>query len=105
MNPTPPHLKTLEEIERECIPGLVEVPRQEGIEAVRYALWDMTNGHRDYDPCIWRSRATEEQKRVGWEMAVRIEKILCTVLHEVHETQVEAAMDTLSEGPEGSTGE
>ena len=72
MNPTPPHLKTLEEIERECIPGLVEVLREEGIEAVRYALWDMTNGHRDYDPCIWRSRATEEQKRVGWEMAVRI---------------------------------
>jgi hypothetical protein len=49
---TPPHLKTLEEIERECIPGLVEVLRQEGLEAVHYALWDMTNWHRDYDPCI-----------------------------------------------------
>ena len=34
-------------------------------------------------------------------MAVRIEKILCTVLHEAHERQVEEAMDTLSEGPEG----
>ncbi len=100
MNPTPPHLKTLEEIERECIPGLVEVLREEGIEAVRYALWDMTNGHRDYDPCIWRSRATEEQKRVGWEMAVRIKKVLCTVLHEAHRRQVEEAMDTLFKGPE-----
>ncbi len=43
MSPTSPHLKTLEEIERECIPGLVEVLRWEGIEGVRYALFDMTN--------------------------------------------------------------
>jgi hypothetical protein len=48
-----------------------------------------------------RSRATAEQKRIGWEMAVRIEKILCTVLHEAHERQLEETMDTLSEGPEG----
>jgi hypothetical protein len=34
-------------------------------------------------------------------MAVRIEKILCTVLHEAHERQVEESMDILSEGPEG----
>lgn len=49
------HLKTLEEIERGCIPSLVEVLRWEGIEAVRYALFDITNRHADYDPCIWRS--------------------------------------------------
>ncbi len=67
-----PHLKTLDEIERDCIPGLVEVLRTEGIEGVRYALWEMTRWHEKYDPCIWRSRATEEQKRVGWEMWVRI---------------------------------
>ena len=30
----------------------------------------------------WRNRATAEQKRKGWEMAVRIEKVLCMVLHE-----------------------
>lgn len=60
-----PHLKTLDEIERDCIRGLVEVLRMEGIEGVRYALWDMTEWHIKYDPCIWRSRATEEQKRVG----------------------------------------
>ena len=34
-------------------------------------------------------------------MAVRIEKIICTVLHEAHKRQVEEAMETLSEGPEG----
>ncbi len=39
-----PHLKTLEEIERACVPGLVEVLHNEGIEGVRYALWDMTCG-------------------------------------------------------------
>ena len=33
-------------------------------------------------------------------MAVRIEKILCTVLHEAHERQTEEVMDMLSEGPE-----
>jgi hypothetical protein len=100
MNEPKPHLKTLEEIERECIPGLVEVLRQEGVEAVRYALWDMTNWHRDYDPCVWRSRASDEQKRVGWEMWVRMEKIICTVLRETQERQVEETMDALGEGPE-----
>jgi hypothetical protein len=36
MKPNPPHLKALEEIERdgEGIPGLVEVLREEGIDAV-----------------------------------------------------------------------
>lgn len=101
MSLTPPHLETLEQIERECIPGLVEVLRWEGIEGVRYALFDMTNWHADYDPCIWRKRATEEQKRVGWEMWVRMEKILAVVLHEAHNRQVEEAMDALAEGPEG----
>jgi hypothetical protein len=35
---------------------------------------------------------------------VRIEKILCTVLHEVYERQVEETMQTLSERPEGFYG-
>jgi hypothetical protein len=34
-------------------------------------------------------------------MAVRIERILCTVLHEAYERQVEEAMRALSEGLEG----
>jgi hypothetical protein len=33
-------------------------------------------------------------------MAVRIEKILCTVLDETHKQQVEETTETLSEGPE-----
>ncbi len=58
----PPHLKTLEEIEKTGIPGLVEVLREEGIDAVRYALWDATGWHRDYSPPTWRNKATKEQK-------------------------------------------
>jgi hypothetical protein len=100
MSDAKPHLRTLDEIERECIPGLVEVLRQEGVEGVRYALWDMTGWHRDYDPCVWRHRATQEQKRAGWEMWVRMERILCTVLNAAHEQQIEETMDALSEGPE-----
>jgi hypothetical protein len=37
-------------------------------------------------------------------MAVRIEKILCTVLHEAHERQVEEPMDTLAERSGGYCG-
>ena len=100
MMDTPPHLKTLEEIEKTGIPGLVEVLREEGLDAVRYVLWNATGWHRDYSPPTWRNRATDEQKRKEWEMAVRIEKILCTVLDEAHERQTEEVMDMLSEGPE-----
>ncbi len=96
-----PHLEVLEESERTCVAGFVEVLRTEGIDSVRYALWDMTGWHRDYDPCVWRNRATEEQKRVGWEMWVRMEKIIATVLHEAHRWQIEETMDALEEGPEG----
>lgn len=101
MSETPPHLKALEEIEREGIPGLVEVLREEDLDGVRYTLWDATGRHRDYSPPAWRNRATEEQKQVGWEMAVRIEKILCSVLNEALKRQVEETVDTLSEELEG----
>ena len=99
MRETHPHLKTLEEIERECAPGLVRVLKEEGLEAVRYFLWDMTGWHANYDPCIWRHRATEEQKRVGWEMWVRMDKIMCAVLRETHERHIQETMDALSAGP------
>jgi hypothetical protein len=36
-----PHLRTLEEIERECIPGLVQVLREENLEVVRYFPWNL----------------------------------------------------------------
>ena len=101
MGDTAPHLKALEEIERDGIPGLVEVLREASLDGVRYALWDATGWHRHYSPAAWDNRPTEEQKRVGWEMAVRIEKIIATVLDEVHERQVEDVVDVLSEGPEG----
>lgn len=97
----PPHLRTLEEIEREAMPGLVKVLEKEGVEAVRYALWDATGWHHDYSPAAWKSRATVEQKRRGWEMAVRIERILVRVLHEAHARQVDETMEVLSEGPKG----
>ena len=95
------HLKTLEEIEKTGVPGLIEVLREEGLEAVRYVLWDATGWHTDYSPPAWRNRATEEQKRKGREMTVRIKKVLCTVLDEAHKRQVEETTETLSEGPEG----
>ncbi len=98
---TPPHLKTLEEIERGRSLGLVEVLREEGLEAVRYSLWDMTGWHAEYDPCIWRDRAAGEQKRIGWEMRVRMDRIMCAVLREAHERrQMEETMDALEDGPE-----
>jgi hypothetical protein len=49
--------------------------------------------------------ATAEQMRIGWEMAVRIEKIHCTVTREAHKRQVEETMQTLYEGPEGFYGQ
>jgi len=33
-------------------------------------------------------------------MAVRIERIMCMVLHKTREKQLEEAVETLSEGPE-----
>ncbi len=50
MMDTPPHLKTLEKLEMTGIPALVEVLREEGLDAVRYVLWDATGWHRDYSP-------------------------------------------------------
>ena len=42
MTDTPPHLKTLEVIENTDVPGLVEVPREESLDVIRYVLWDST---------------------------------------------------------------
>ncbi len=65
MGETPQHLKTLEAIERERIPGLVQVLSEEGLELVRYFPWDLTGWHHDYYyPVLWRNWAAEDQKRV-----------------------------------------
>ncbi len=61
-----PQPRNLEKIEPDCVPGLAEVLRTEGIEGVRYATWRMTGSHRDYSPCIRRGRANEQRKRAGW---------------------------------------
>ena len=45
-------------------------------------MLDATGWPRDYSPSAWRNRATAEQKREGWEMAVRVEKIIAMVLSE-----------------------
>jgi len=100
MSDPKPNLETLEEIERECLPSLVQVLREEGLEAVRYFLWDLMGWHHNYDPVLRRNRATEEHKREGWEMRVRMDKIMCTVRREAHEWQIEETLDALSDGPE-----
>ncbi len=50
MREQPTHLKAFEEIERASIPGLVEVLREEGLDAVRHVVWDATGCGRDYSP-------------------------------------------------------
>jgi hypothetical protein len=67
MKDAAPHLRTLEGLERTCIPGLVEVLREEGIDAVRYAVWGATGWHRGYSSPALRHQATAEQKRRGRE--------------------------------------
>jgi hypothetical protein len=100
------HLEILQEIERDGLPGLVEVLRQEGLDAVRFILWDITGWDQDYGFLLTlRSDVPEEEeKRVGWEMFVFIEKILVTVLHEGLKRQAGETMDALSDGPEGFYG-
>ena len=70
---------------------------------VRYTLWDLTDWRRDCSPLAQRNRVTEERKQVCWEAAVRIEKIMCVVLHEAHARQVEEVMEALPKDRRGST--
>jgi len=95
-----PHLQALEEIERDGVPGLIEVLCEEGTETARYVVWAAIGWPPRLQPA-WRNRVTEERKRIVREMAVRTETILCTVLHEAHRRQVEETMETLVEGSEG----
>jgi hypothetical protein len=46
----------------------------------------------------------EEQKRIDWEMTVRIEKIFCTVLHEAQERQAEKTTRLSPKGREATAG-
>jgi hypothetical protein len=66
---------------------------------VRYALWNVIGVAPRLLSPAWRSRATEEQERIGWEMAVRIERIIATVHDEAHKQRVEEVMETLGYAP------
>ena len=79
--------------------------RQEGLDAAGFILWDLTGWYEKYVLALAsESRVTEEQKRRGWEMFVRTEKILVKVLHAALKQQAEEAMDALSDGAEGFYG-
>src|SRR5829696_8121159 len=66
MKDAAPHLRTLEELERTSIPGLVEVLREEGIDAVRYAVWGATGWHRGYSsPALRRWALRSRREGVG----------------------------------------
>ena len=99
-------LEALEEIEREGLPGLTEVLRLEGLEAVRHLLWEATGWHRHYALVLAHGseRTNNEHKRSGWKMCVRMEKVPVAVLHGALERRAEETMVTLSEGPEGLYG-
>jgi hypothetical protein len=68
------------------VPGVPGVKRK--ALHVRYALRHGAGWHRDYSPLLGENRATEGQKRMAWEMGVRIEKIIATALDEAHIRQV-----------------
>ena len=57
MRGTPPHLKTREEPKKTGVPALVEVLREEGLDVVRYVLWDSTGWDKDYSPPASHPRA------------------------------------------------
>ncbi len=59
---------------------------------MRYALWNVIGVAPRLLSPAWRSRATEEQERIGWEVAVRIERIIATVHDEAHKRRVEEVM-------------
>jgi len=100
MSPTPKHLKALRQIEENSLTGLVELLHNEGLDAVRCVLWDIISWQCDFSLHAWKTWSAHEQKRLTWEAAVRIERILVRVLHEAHERQTEETLDALVAGPE-----
>ncbi len=82
------------------MPAIREILRQEGIEGVKYYLWEATGWHEAFDPYVLGDAASEEQKRVGWEMALRIKKIISKALYEEHKQLEEEIRRLAAEGPE-----
>ena len=56
------HLRTLEDLEWTSIPGLVEVLREEKIDAVRYAVWGVIGWHRGYSSPALRRWALQSRR-------------------------------------------
>src|SRR3712207_9311643 len=78
--------------------------RTGGWRFVRYALRDPTDWRKGRSPFAQCNRATEEQKREGWEMAVRIEKIVCTVLNDAQKGRSRRRWRRSPRGLRGSLG-
>ena len=100
---TPEHFEVLEEIQRNELPGFVKMLFEEGLEEVRFVLWNLAGWHEGHD-LVLGSGATQEQKRLGWETFVRTEKILVKVLYIALEQQTEETIDAVADGPEGLYG-
>ena len=105
IGPTSEQLEALEEIGKDGLGGLAEVLRKEGLEAVRHLLWEATGWHRHYALVLAHGseRTTNEHKRSGWKMFVRMEKIPVTVLHEALRQRVEETMVTSLKGQRAFT--
>jgi len=77
MSTTPQHLRILDEIERECLPGLVRVLREEGLghtvaPKVASGGRTITNFARGRSSCPSRNRRAEPLEERVREFAVRL---------------------------------
>ena len=74
------------------------------VEAFASRLEPRVGGQRDHRRGLLEinEQGHRGAKRVDWELWVRMDKIMCTVLREAHERQIEETMDALSDGPEGA---
>ncbi len=96
----PQHLVVIEEIEKNHTPGLREILIEDGLEAVKFAMWADTGWHETHDPYVLGDRATEEKKRESWELSLRMKKIMATVLHAEYERMIEEIRQYEHDGPE-----
>jgi hypothetical protein len=100
MDKKPQYLIAIEEIEKEWIPALRNLLRWELLDEFKFTLWGLSGWHEDYDPYIVDEEATEEQKKEGWEMAIRMKKIMARVMYEEYDRLIQEIELYESEGPE-----
>jgi hypothetical protein len=70
------------------------------LEELKFTLWELTGWHENYDPEVLGDAATEEQKREGWKMAIRMKKIRARLLQEEHDRLVQEIEQDESDGSE-----